>query len=383
MTNAMHAQAFEQSLESGPLGENEWEFEGAFEGEGEWEAHEMHEAHPEQEAEQFFGNLAKLAARAIQSPALRRVGMRAARSALSSIGDLIGEGEGEAHELHEGEGEINPIRKVYPDAMMEHMAHMASMAETEQEAAEQFLPLIPMVAAKLAPLAAKVAIKAGSKLLPKAAGMAARVAPRVLSNVMRVAPTLTRGIGNVTRTLHRNPQTRQLVRVIPTIARRATAQVARAAARGQVVTPGAARQILARQTVRTLCRAGDCVRAYRRGRTLDRRLHRAYGGARPPGWVPGRAGRAVAGPGYRAGYPYRWPVRRRGVGYGRAPGVPGAYPQGAGGGGPVATGGAAPARYGNAPGSAPGYPPAPAGSPGGYGQVHRCQCNCHCPTCGR
>jgi hypothetical protein len=280
---------------------------------------------------------------------------------------------------------LNPIRKVYPDAMMEHMAHMASMAETEQEAAEQFLPLIPMVAAKLAPLAARVAIKAGSKLLPKVANMAARAAPRILSNVMRVAPTLTRGIGNVTRTLHRNPQTRQLVRVVPTIARRATAQIARSAARGQVVTPGAARKILARQTVRTICRAGECVRAYRRGRTLDRRLHRTYTGPRPVGWAPGRYGRPGS-PGYRAGYPYRRPVRRPGVSYGRGPGAPGApvayHPGAVPGGGPGYA--SAPGTYvPGAPAPASGYAPAPAGGCGAHGQVHRCQCNCHCPTCGR
>ena len=36
------------------------------------------------------------------------------------------------------EGELNPIRRVYPDAMLEHMAHMASTAESE-EVSELFL----------------------------------------------------------------------------------------------------------------------------------------------------------------------------------------------------------------------------------------------------
>ena len=39
---------------------------------------------------------------------------------------------------------------------MEHMGLAAMEAESEFEAAEHFLPLIPMVASKLLPLAAKV-----------------------------------------------------------------------------------------------------------------------------------------------------------------------------------------------------------------------------------
>ena len=50
--------------------ETEWEDELEFEG--------------EDESEEFFGRLAALARRAARSPALRRIGMNAARSALGS-----------------------------------------------------------------------------------------------------------------------------------------------------------------------------------------------------------------------------------------------------------------------------------------------------------
>src|SRR5579862_5348663 len=92
------------------------------------------------------------------------------------------EGELESHEFHElglHEGEISPVRKYYVDAMLEHMGHVAAEAESEQEAAEGFLPLIPMLAAKALPLAAKL----GAKMLPKLAG---RILPRVARTFNRV-----------------------------------------------------------------------------------------------------------------------------------------------------------------------------------------------------
>ncbi|MEM5310202.1 hypothetical protein [Paraburkholderia sp. JHI869] len=49
----------------------------------------------------------------------------------------------------EGEVEVNPVRKVYLDAMLEHMAHEAVHAESEQKAVESFLSLVPMLAGKL------------------------------------------------------------------------------------------------------------------------------------------------------------------------------------------------------------------------------------------
>lgn len=73
------------------------------------------------------------------------------------VGSLLGEEEMEReHEFeheheheHEHEEEISPIRKIYPDAMMEHLGELAAEAETEDEAAEHFFPLIGMAAAKL------------------------------------------------------------------------------------------------------------------------------------------------------------------------------------------------------------------------------------------
>jgi hypothetical protein len=192
----------------------------------------------------------------------------------------------------QGLGEISPVTRIYPDAMMEHLAHSAMEAESEHEAAEGFLPLIPMVASKLLPLAAKA--------LPKLAG---KLLPRVARAVSHVTPHLTRGVGKLTRTLYRNPQTRPLLRAVPSIARRAVASIAKRAATGAPVTPRHAVRILARQNHGVLSNPQLVKRVLQRSRLIDGRYHRLAGipatGSnyrwrwRNGLWQPG----AIAGPG--------------------------------------------------------------------------------------
>src|SRR6185295_4451300 len=100
MSNATHEHEYESLGEFEYEGEHEGEFEyelahelaGEGEGEGEFEAHE-HEHEGEHEAEQFFGSLAKLAGRALRSPALRKIALQAAKAALrEQEGEYEGEG---------------------------------------------------------------------------------------------------------------------------------------------------------------------------------------------------------------------------------------------------------------------------------------------------
>lgn len=252
-----------------------WEYEAealpGLEGELEWEG-EL-----EAESEEFFRRIAGLARRAASSPALRRIGLRAARGALSGLGGLgaaaggalggtqgaalgrnlgsvLGRGlsgmlpqrEWELEEEMEGEWEVNPIRRVYPQALMEHLGHAAAEAETEEEA-EAFLgALVPL---------------------------AARAAPAL----MRVAPTLIRGVAGAARTLRANPATRPLVRAMPTVVRRTAQTLTRQAQQGRPVTPQRAAQTLARQTQRVISNPRQCAQAYQRSRALDRQFHRAAG----------------------------------------------------------------------------------------------------------
>ena len=224
------------------------------------------------------------------------------------VGSLMGEGEGEGEnegefeDEFEGEleDEISPVRKIYPDAMMEHLGELAAEAETEDEAAEHFLPLIGMAASKLLPVVARAIAPAAKKLLPK-----------IARAVTRSTPRLTKSIGAVARTLHRNPQTRHLLKVVPTIARRTVGSVARQAAHGRRITPGMAVRTLAKQARRVLTHPGHRRHALRHHRRLEHKFHRRYGrGMGYPHWRWGRG----RGRRWHGRYPY---------GYGRYRGARG------------------------------------------------------------
>jgi hypothetical protein len=175
----------------------------------------------------------------------------------------IHEHEGTHEHEHEHEHMVNPVNRVYADAMMEHLGLAAMEAENEFEAAEHFLPLIGLAASKLLPLAAK-------KLAPK-------IIPRIARSITRVAPRLTRSIGRITRVLHRHPRRRYLVRTIPSTARRTVTTIARHAAAGRPVSPGQAVQILRRENRRVLSNPRIVRTVLRRAKAADRRFHRLSG----------------------------------------------------------------------------------------------------------
>jgi hypothetical protein len=255
------------SLES--LGEALPEWEGGFHealGESAAAIHEHHEG--EAEAEQFFGSLARVAARAVRSPAFRRLAGRAARSALSGLGSLLGESESELESELEFEDELSPIRRVYADAMMEHLGSAAAEAESELAARRHVRAMVPL---------------------------AARVVPRAAPVIRRAATGLAHGATRVLHTLHRSPTTRPLVRAIPTILRGTAVNLARQVAAGRRVTPQAAVRQLARQTARVLGNPRIGVQAYRQSRVLDRRYHALA--ARRPGLIRALGGGIAAHPG--------------------------------------------------------------------------------------
>jgi hypothetical protein len=219
------------------------------------------------------------------------------------LGSILGEGEGEAED--EYEDEISPIRKVYPDAVMEHLGELAAESESEDEAAEHFLPLIGMAASKLLPVVAKAIAPAAKRALPKIAKVLTKATPR-----------LTRGIGKVAKVLHRHPQTRHLLRTVPGIARRTVGNLAHKAARGVRITPQTAVRTLARQTRRVLGTPQHRAQALRRHNHLERKFHRRVGRgfAHPHSRYGRRYGRGMkmragARPGYatRAGSIVRRP----------------------------------------------------------------------------
>jgi hypothetical protein len=199
-------------------------------------------------------------------------------SELEDEGEFEGEGEFESESEFEDESEfeseLSPIRKIYPDAMMEHLGELAAHAETEDEAAEHFLPLIGMAASKLLPVAAKA-------LAP----MAKKTLPRVVKAVTRATPQLTKGVTKIARGLHRSPAARPLLRAVPTIARRTVHSIAKQAAHGRNVTLRMAVKALARQTQHVLGHPSRRAQVLRRHGHMERRFHHGIGrGIVRPHW---------------------------------------------------------------------------------------------------
>jgi len=221
---------------------------------------------------------------------------------LGAIGNVVGSllGESEAEDEYEDESafesafeaedELNPMRKIYPDAMMEHLGELAAEAESEDEAAEHFLPLIGMAASKLLPVVAKAVAPLAKKALPK-----------IASAVAKSSPKLTKGIGSIAKTLHRNPQTRHLLKTVPTIARRTVGSIAKQAARGKHITPQTAVRTLANQAKYVLGHPHRRRHALRRHNHLERTFHRRLAGgmARPHGRGQYVYGHGQAQPGSR------------------------------------------------------------------------------------
>jgi hypothetical protein len=286
---------YEYELEA----ELEGEFENEFEWEGEWEGEFESELEGEYEGgwgsvlmgaarrHPLLAGAAALASAAAASsmgqrviPVLRDTAYDMARTGVGHMGDLGGAIGGEpgtpGHQFGrqvgsaagdyisrnwlppqrefegewEFEGEINPLRRVYSDALMEHLGHAATAAQSEEEAEAFIGALIPL---------------------------AARLIPRIAPVVMRAAPQLIRGVANVTRVLRSNPATRQLVRAVPNIVQRTAASMAQQASQGRPVTPTKAVQTLARQTASVIGSPQRCSHALQRSRALDRQHHRTVG----------------------------------------------------------------------------------------------------------
>jgi len=166
--------------------------------------------------------------------------------------EFEGEFEDEFEFESEHEWELNPVRRVYPDALMEHLGAAAAEAESEDEA-EAFLAALVPLAMKAAPLAAKLAPK-----------------------LLKAAPQVMRGVGQVAKLLRGSPATKPLVRAMPTIVQRTMRDLARPGNRGSV-TPQRAAHALARQTYRVLGNPQQRTAALQRSAMADARYHAATG----------------------------------------------------------------------------------------------------------
>ena len=236
-----------------PLGEYEFELESEYEGEwdGEWEAM----AAPSR-ARRLVDRLRRagvitriisLMVNPLPEPAV--VPPERPRPAITAPAPVV-----QGPPDPESEWELNPIRRAYPDGLMEHLGHAAAAVESEAEAEAFIGALVPL---------------------------AARIIPRAAPAIMRSAPGLIRGLAGAARVLRGSRATRPLVRTLPTVVRRTAADIARQTAGGRPVTTQMALRSMARQTAQVLGSPQRCVQALQRSRALDRQYHRAVASGRP------------------------------------------------------------------------------------------------------
>jgi hypothetical protein len=283
---------------------HEWEHPEAHEWEGEWEAgHESHEwEHPEGEweaaheweADPFIGKafkrlkkgLGSLAKRfapfaikafagmipgvgAIAGPVLGKI----AQQVLKEGESVAGEVEAEAFGGSNGEAEVGNSEVAHEAALTELLAAEAAEAATEAEAMSAIAATLPMT----------ITIMRGG------------------ASVRPVVPVLTQATGRLARSLRRSdPRGRQLLRVMPSIERRAIGTLIAAARRGQPITSPLAVRSLAHATRSVLTDPFRVEAAVGRNIALRRRVA-------PPS--PRRA--LIYQPQRRAPYnPRRIPTRR-------------------------------------------------------------------------
>lgn len=227
------------------------------------------ETQPELEGEQFFGLARRFAPHILaaimasgqpNSPVVKaatqiartyadRERRRAAVQGTPPPGQTSGAGR-EFEFEGEYELELSPVRRVYPDALMEHLALAASESENEAEAEAFIGALIPL---------------------------AARILPRLAPAVMRVVPRLIRGASQAARVMRSAPATRPLVRTLPSVARNTMRVLQAQAQRGQPITPQGAARTLAAQAARVLGNPRHRQAALRQSIRADQRYHRAMG----------------------------------------------------------------------------------------------------------
>jgi hypothetical protein len=272
---------YEYELEA--LAELEGEYESEFEAESELETE--YELEGEAESEAFFGTIARLARGALRSPALRRIAQTAARAALNGTPPQAEyEEETEWESEFEEEAVLNPIRRVYPDALMEHFGHAAAAAESEAEAEAFIRALVPLarrVVTRALPRVARAAARAVTSR-PRQAGPGVRPRPRMVPRaavpraqaaLRRVTPQLVRGATRVARTLRRAPTTRPLMRVMPAVIQQTVNRLSQQAAMGQPISAGQAVQTLAHQAANVIGSPQQAAKAYQRSKAMDHRYH--------------------------------------------------------------------------------------------------------------
>jgi hypothetical protein len=268
-----------ESLREGPFGESENEqflgpiLQGVGSllglGESEYEG-----SLGEYEGEQFFGkafkgiagfvkknapmlkNIAKMAAPLVGTAIGGPIGMKLGSMAANLLGESEYEGEYEFEFEGESEAEMEAVME---GPMNEQQALGELMAAAASRAASDF--------------EAEAQIGSAATIVLSRADLAA------LRNVLL---DMNRGIAVLTRILRRRRDTRDAVRVIPTIIKRSAVTLRKKAANGEPVTRKAAARAVATQTRRVLGTPSVCAKAIGRNVQATKAISRSNGRPRQP-----------------------------------------------------------------------------------------------------
>jgi hypothetical protein len=128
------------------------------------------------------------------------------------------------------------------------------------------------VAEYMADLASKAPSSTDSQAI--AGAVTITIASRAPIQVKQVAPTLASGAARLTKLLKRNPQSRILVKTVPTIAKKTVATLTKKAAKGKKITPRTAKRVMAKHAVRTLSNSREMTKALAKNEVKKRRVNK-------------------------------------------------------------------------------------------------------------
>jgi hypothetical protein len=99
------------------------------------------------------------------------------------------------------------------------------------------------------------------------------IASKAPLQVKAVSPTLSSGAARLTKLMKNNPATKPLVKVVPTIAKKTVATLAKKAAKGKPVTPTVAKRVMAKQAMRVLSNPRELTKAIAKNEVKKRKVN--------------------------------------------------------------------------------------------------------------
>ena len=99
------------------------------------------------------------------------------------------------------------------------------------------------------------------------------IASKAPIQVKQVAPTMASAAGRLTKLVTKSPKTKPLVKVVPAIAKKTVATLAKKTAKGKKVTPTTAKRVMAKHAVRVLGNPRELTKALVKNEAKKRKVN--------------------------------------------------------------------------------------------------------------